>query len=174
LNASANGFTFITKKKMPFKTDKHKYNFEVQLNWIQGKTGILTANDVKDVIRVATPPEFKGGIPDMWSPEHLLLSSLCSCLMSTCLALADKKQFSISHFECSAIGQVQLDEGHLAFSVINVYPRLSVENEEGLAKGKEILLQAYKHSIVANSLRAQLIHHGEVIVDRHPVHHEAF
>ncbi len=157
---------------MPFKTDKHQYSFEVQLNWLHGKTGILTATDVKDVIRVATPPEFKGGVPDMWSPEHLLLSSLCSCLMSTYMALADKKALQVSHFECSAIGQVQLVEGHLEFTVINVYPKVFVETTDLIEKAREVLTLSYKHCIVANSLRSHLVHHGEVLLDKHPVHAE--
>ncbi len=37
------------------KTEKYQYFFEVQLNWQEGRKGILTANDVKDTIKVATP-----------------------------------------------------------------------------------------------------------------------
>jgi hypothetical protein len=42
------------------KTDKHQDYFEVQLNWQEGRKGILTASDVKDSIKVATPPECAG------------------------------------------------------------------------------------------------------------------
>ena len=86
------------------KTVKHQYFFEVQLNWQQGRKGILTANDVKDTIIVATPPEFAGGVPDMWSPEHLFLSSLSSCFMTTYLAITEKSKLAIANFECNAIG----------------------------------------------------------------------
>ena len=31
------------------KTEKHQYFFEVDLNWLKGREGIITANDVKDI-----------------------------------------------------------------------------------------------------------------------------
>ena len=95
------------------KTAKHQYYFEVQLNWQTGRQCIVTANDVRDAIKVATPPEFSGGVPDLWSPEHLFLSSLSSSFMTTYLAIAEQQQLTIAHFECSAIGQINLAAGHL-------------------------------------------------------------
>ena len=151
------------------KTEKHQYFFEVQLNWQEGRKGILTANDVKDIIKVATAPEFSGGVPDIWSPEHLFLSSLSSCFMTTYLALAEKRGLQISHFECSAIGQIQLLEGHLEFTTVNLFPKIFVEKEEEVSIANEVLIKAYKHSIVANSIKPHLIHHGEVLVDKHVI-----
>jgi organic hydroperoxide reductase OsmC/OhrA len=149
------------------KTEKHQYFFEVQLNWQEGRKGILTANDVKDTIKVATPPEFAGGVPDMWSPEHLFLSSLSSCFMTTYLAIAEKRRFVIAHFECNAIGQINLVEGHLEFTVVNLFPKIFVQKEEDIAVANDILVKTYKHCIIANSIKPQLIHHGEVLVDKH-------
>jgi organic hydroperoxide reductase OsmC/OhrA len=148
------------------KTAKHQYYFEVQLNWQEGRKGILTANDVKDIIKVATPPEFKGGVPDMWSPEHLFLSSLSSSFMTTCLAVAEKKGLTVSHFECSAIGQVTLVEGHLEFTTINLFPKIFVAKEQDIAIANEVLMKTYKHCIIVNSIKPHLIHHGEVLVDK--------
>ena len=151
------------------KTEKHQYYFEVQLNWQEGRKCIVTANDVKDVIKVATPPEFSGGVPDMWSPEHLFLSSLSTSFMTTCLAIAEKQQLTIAHFECSAIGQINLVEGHLEFTNVNLFPKIFVAKKEDIAKGNSVLMKAYKHCIIANSIKPHLIHHGEVIADQHPV-----
>lgn len=151
------------------KTDKHQYYFEVQLNWTGGRKGMITANDVKGMIEVATPPEFSGGIPDMWSPEHLFLSSLSSSLMTTYLAVAEKKRLMVTNFTCNAIGQIQLVEGHLEFTTINLFPKITVEKEEDITVANEVLLSTYKHSIIANSIQSLLVHHGEVLIDKHPV-----
>lgn len=151
------------------KTAKHQYYFEVQLNWQTGRQCIVTANDVKDAIKVATPPEFSGGVPDLWSPEHLFLSSLSSSFMTTYLAIAEKQQLTISHFECSAIGQINLAAGHLEFTTVNLYPKIFVTKKEDIDKGNNVLMKAYKHCIIANSIKPHLIHHGEVITDPHPV-----
>ena len=151
------------------KTEKHQYFFEVQLNHLEGRKGVLTAKDVSGSIEVATPPEFAGGIPDMWSPEHLFLSSLSSCLMTTYLAIAEKRRLTITDFTCSTIGQVQLVEGHLEFTTVNLFPKIFVEKEEDLPIANEVLLKTYKHCIIANSVKAQLVHHGEVLVNKQTV-----
>jgi organic hydroperoxide reductase OsmC/OhrA len=150
------------------KTDKHQYYFEVQLNWQEGRKGILTAPDVKDTIRVATPPEFIGGIPDMWSPEHLLLSALSSSFMTTYLAIAEKSKVEVSHYECNVIGQVALVDDHLQFTSINLFPKIYVATTEDIVKANEVLMKAYKHCIVANSIKPHLVHHGAVLIDKHP------
>lgn len=151
---------------MTAKTDKHQYFFEVQLNRTEGRKGILAANDVKGSIEVATPPEFTGGVPDMWSPEHLFLGAVSSCLMTTYLAIAEKSRLAIMHFECNAIGQLQLVEGHLEFTVINLFPKIYVEKESEIAVGNEVLLKTYRHCIIANSIKPHLVHHGEVLLKK--------
>lgn len=151
------------------KTNKQQYYFQVQLNWQEGNKGILTANDVKDTIRVATPPEYSGGTPDMWSAEHLFLSSLSSSFMATYLAIAEKNELKIAHFECSTIGQIAMVEGHLEFININLFPKIYVETQEELVLANEVLTKSYKYCIIANSIRPHLIHHGQVLLNRHPV-----
>ena len=155
------------------KTDKHQYYFEVQLHWQKGHRGIMTAPDVKDTIKVATPPEFAGGVPDMWSPEHLFLSALSSSFMTTYLALADKNQLTISHYECNVIGQIALVEGHLEFISINLFPKIYVAAADEMVKANEVLMKAYKHCIVANSIKPHLVHHGAVLVDKQHETHAA-
>jgi organic hydroperoxide reductase OsmC/OhrA len=149
---------------MMTKTAKHQYFFETRLTRTAGLTGLLSADEVEATIRVATPPEFSGE-PGNWSPEELLLGSLCSCLMATYLAFASKKGITVAHFDCHAIGQVELVEGHLAFTTINLFPRITVSKEEELAPANEVLLKTYKHCIIANSINAHLVHHGEVMVE---------
>lgn len=156
------------------KTDKHQYYFQVQLNWQEGRKGILTANDVKDTIRVATPSEYPEGVPDMWSAEHLFLSSLSSSFMSTYLAFAEKSKLPIAHFECNVIGQIALHEGHLEFISINLFPKIFVEKQEEIVLANEVLTKAYKHCIIANSIRPHLIHHGQVLLNRHPIGASSF
>ena len=55
-------------------------------------------------------------------------------------------------------------EGHLEFTTVNLFPQIFVEKEEDIAIGNEVLLKTYKHCIIANSVKAWLIHHGEVLV----------
>lgn len=151
------------------KTEAHQYYFEVLLNRKEGRIGTLSAKDVKGTIEVATPPEFAGGVPDIWTPEHLFLSSLCGCLMTTFLAIADKKHLTVCDFECSSIGQVRLYEGHLEFTTIDLFPKIYVETEADIPVANEILLKTYKHCIIANSIKPLLVHHGEVLLSKEQV-----
>lgn len=146
------------------KTEEHQYFFEVQLNSKEERKGTLTVMDVKDTITVATPPEFAGGIAGMWSPEHLFLGSLSSCFMTTYFAIAAKRRLTVAGFQCTAIGQVQLVEGHLEFTTINLFPKVYVEIKEDIQTANEVLLKTGKHCIIANSVRTHLVHHGEVLL----------
>jgi organic hydroperoxide reductase OsmC/OhrA len=151
------------------KTDKHQYYFEVELAHTTGRKGILSAKDVTGTIEIATAPEFKGGVPGTWTAEHLFLGAISSGFMAACLAIAEKKEFTIKDITCTAIGQINLYESHLEFTCINLYPKIFVEKEEDTALANEILLSAYKHSIAANSVKALLINHGEVVVEKNAI-----
>ena len=46
------------------------HDYEVDIKWEQGRIGIASSDALDNRIQVATPPEFKGGIDGIWSPEH--------------------------------------------------------------------------------------------------------
>lgn len=148
------------------KTDKHQYFFEVNLKRKAGRKGTLTAKNVKAEIEIATAPVFKGGVPDTWTPEQLFLGALSSGYLTTYLAISEKKNLQVKDITCGAIGQVNLYENHLEFTTINLYPKVYIESEDDVALANEILLNAYMHCITANSVKALLINHGEVVVQK--------
>jgi organic hydroperoxide reductase OsmC/OhrA len=59
------------------------HTYEVDLKWTSKSKGLLSSPDLQNGIEVAIPPEFPGGIKGVWSPEHLFVASLNSCLMTT-------------------------------------------------------------------------------------------
>ena len=89
--------------------------------------------------------------------------------MTTYLAIAEKRRLVINNFNCSAIGQIQLVEGHLEFTTINLFPKIYIENEADIPIANEVLLKTYKHCIVANSIKPLLVHHGEVLIEKRSV-----
>lgn len=72
----------------------------------------------------------------------------------------------VCDFSCNAIGQIQLVEGHLEFTTINIFPKIYVEKEADIPIANEVLLKTYKHCIVANSIKPLLVHHGEVLIGK--------
>ena len=149
---------------MNTETKPLDYNFKVHLNWESERQGLLHAENITEKISVATPPPFEGGITDIWSPEHLFLGSLSSCFMTTFLAIAKKKRLNIIGFDCMATGHITKDNGHLAFTTINLYPKVLVENEMQILSTNDVLMKSYEHCIVGNTIKIPITHHGKVTV----------
>jgi organic hydroperoxide reductase OsmC/OhrA len=149
---------------MSGKTDKH-FSFEVNLNWLNDTRGILSANDAKGTVHVATPPEF-GGAGRPWTPEHLFLGSICSCFMTTYLAFAKKLRFSFSNFECGIIGQVEIVNGKYKFTNIDLYPKVFINDEALREKANLAMEKTHKHCLVSNSINAVVYYHSQVLLQQ--------
>lgn len=147
---------------MAGKTDK-QFLFEVQLNWRAGTSGILSAKDANGSIIVATPPPF-GGEGNQWTPEHLFLSSISSCFMTTYLAFAKKLHFEIADFRCDAIGQIEIIKRKYKFTHINLYPIVYIAEESLRTKANLALEKTHRHCLVANSVNAIIFYHSQILV----------
>ncbi len=143
------------------KKDKH-LSFQVELEWLNKKRGILTAHDVDGSLTVATPKIFDGEGND-WSPEHLLLGSITSCFMTTYLYFAKKLSLEIDGLECSINGRVELVEGRYEFTHIDLYPRICVKNESFVELARTVLEKTRKYCLVAHAIKREIIYHAEII-----------
>lgn len=85
--------------------ETHEYS--VDLSWMNDRRGLLSSGVLNDKISVATPPEFKGGMAGIWSPEHLLVAAVSSCLMTTFLAIAENFKLEYESFDCKAVGKLE-------------------------------------------------------------------
>lgn len=65
-----------------------KHIYKTNLRWESNRRGVLSAPGLPD-LAVATPPEFPGGHPGIWSPEHLFVASAEVCVMTTFLAIGE-------------------------------------------------------------------------------------
>ena len=153
---------------MSGKTDK-QFVFEVQLNWLADTRGILSAKDANGIVHVATPPEF-GGEGKPWTPEHLFLSSISSCYMTTYLVFAKKLGFEISHFDCNTIGQIEIIEGKYKFTNINLFPKVFITGEELREKARIAMEKTHKYCLITNSVNASVFYHSEILIDQSPRH----
>jgi organic hydroperoxide reductase OsmC/OhrA len=115
---------------------------------------------------VSTPPEFGGPHGD-WSPEHLFLSSVTSCFMSTYLVFVHKMKIDHTGFECTATGQVELVDGKYRFTYIHLYPRAFVGSDTDVEKAEVALEKAKKYCLISNSINAQIVQHPEVVIAKH-------
>lgn len=148
---------------MSGKRDK-QFFFEAKLNWLSGTRGLLNAKGAAGAIHVATPAAF-GGEGNSWSPEHLFLSSIIGCFMSTFIAFTQKLDFDIVKLECSAIGQIEIVEGKYKFTHINLYPKLLVANNEVKERAKLALEKTQKYCLISNSVNAAILYHSQILIE---------
>jgi peroxiredoxin-like protein len=143
------------------KTAK-RYMFEVKLEWLSSDVGMLSSGGAEEHLTVVAPAEF-GGTGKSWTPESLLLGAVASCFMTTFHAFARKMDLSFTGLSCHAIGQIELVEGKLKFTHIDVYPIVTIEKEELNKTAAAIMEKTHKHCLVSNSLNATIIYHSEIL-----------
>jgi organic hydroperoxide reductase OsmC/OhrA len=92
---------------------------------------------------VATPPEFRGGVHGMWSPEHLLVAGAASCYALTLAAIADRRQIPLHDVAISGVGHVtRRADGRFGFVVVELEVEITTEqgfeeNARGAARAAE-------------------------------------
>jgi organic hydroperoxide reductase OsmC/OhrA len=131
-------------------TTPFPHQYEVKLSWRHQEGAELYAVPAPPITGGA-PKEF-GGRDSWWSPEHLLLSSLSLCLMTTFEAIAAKARLQVVHCDCRATATLDRGEGGLGFTALGLH----VEVEVGPADAERVtklLGSAKKHCLVANALR---------------------
>lgn len=152
----------MTSIHHPMIKDGKHFVFDVRLDWLNEQKGVLSSNDARGSLYVATPPAF-GGQEKEWSAEHLFLGSIASCFMSTYLYFARRMKFEIAHLECHAIGQIELVEGKYKFTHIGVFPTVHVSDATLLEVADLAILKAQKSCLISNSISAEIVYKGRVM-----------
>ena len=86
-------------------TKTKAYDFPLSLRWLAGRRTLLSVQG-KDDARGGAPPEFKGGVEGVWSPEDLLVGSIASCFAVTLLRIADQRAVPLRGLDVDASGHV--------------------------------------------------------------------
>ncbi len=114
-------------------------------------------------LATAPPAEF-GGPGDQWSPETLLVAAVADCFVLTFRAVARANKFPYSHLDCHAEGVLDRVERVTQFTEMKIVARLTVDDEQLVAKGKELLDKAEAVCLISNSLKAHSSLDSEVVV----------
>ncbi len=133
------------------------YHYEVKLNWEAGRKGSMSSPVLNTAIEVATPPEFPKGMPGIWSPEHLLVAAVNSCLMTTFLAIAENFKFDFIHFESNANGTLEKVDGKFMMSEIELSPVLTIAPDADKEKALRILEKSEAACLISNSVKSTII-----------------
>lgn len=131
-----------------------EHHYEVNLRWDGGRKGTLTSPVLNEKITCATPPEFPGGIPGIWSPEHLYAAAINSCFMSTFVAIAENFKLSFEEFSCKTTCKLEIVDGKFLITEATIEPLVvlddAAENEE---KAIRVLEKSKSACLVTNSMK---------------------
>jgi len=149
--------------------DKHTYN--VNINWTQDRKGVMCSPELNDneanetnCIEVATPPEFPGGMPHIWSPEHLFTAAVSSCLMTTFLAIAGFSKLEFVSFKCDSKGILEKVDGKFVMSEVHLFPELVITDESKRERAERIIEKAEKACLISNSITSKISMETKIIV----------
>jgi peroxiredoxin-like protein len=131
--------------------------YQVNVHWKNDRKGIATSTSLDLPLEVATPPEFPHGVPGIWSPEHLLVAAVNSCLMTTFLAVAENSKFEFLNFESNAIGKLEKMDGKFMISEIILTPVVSLKYEKDKEKAIRLLEKSEAVCLISNSIKSKII-----------------
>jgi len=137
--------------------------YEVNVNWEEGRKGLMSSPVLDDNIEVVTPPEFTKGIAGKWSPEHLLVAAVNSCLMTTFLAIAENSKLSFKEFTCNANGKLEKLEDKYMITEIMLYPSLTITDERDREKAERVLHKSEAACLITNSVKSKVVMEPKII-----------
>ncbi len=136
--------------------------YDVKVTWNSDRKGNMTSTVLPGSIEVATPPEFPNGIPGIWSPEHLLVAAVNSCLMTTFLAIAENSKLEFEAFTSNAIGKLEIVDGKYMISEIELMPVLTIKKEQDKERAERILVKSEAACLISNSVKSKIVLKAEV------------
>lgn len=114
---------------------------------------VEVTTDAGLALPVATPPEFRGGVHGMWSPEHLLVAGAASCFALTLAGIADRRQIPLHDISISGVGHMtRRADGRFGFVVVEL--AVEITTEEGFEENARRAARAAESGcLVAQALR---------------------
>ena len=138
----------------------HFYNIDIK--WTKGNEGELSEPTLP-VIHTAVAPPFPGGIPGVWSPEHLFVASINSCLMTSFLIIAENSGLKFESYECRAGGKLEAVEGKYMISEVVLKPVIKIKFEKDMERARRIILKSENICLISNSVKTRILLEPEVI-----------
>ena len=140
-------------------------DYSIQLESSDAKTGKLEAwEDGLPTLEFGSPPEF-GGPGGIWSPEHLLVASVSSCLMTTFRSIASMSGVDVVSYKDDATGTLVRDENRLyRIDKITLRPRVVVAKDKEVEKAMRLLHKAESVCLIGRSVSSTVELDPEVVL----------
>lgn len=133
---------------------EHKYHVVMDMIADREANFILDDKD-KPVIRVVTPPEFKGGKPGKHSPEDLFVGAVAACKMTTFCAMAEKLDIGLQSLKVDATGYLgQAETRGMAFTKIDTHLIIAIDDEDNRKSAEKCVDLTKKYCLITNSIKS--------------------
>lgn len=133
-----------------------EHHYDVNVTWEADRQGVLSSTVLPQTIDVATPPEFPKGMAGIWSPEHLLVGAVSSCLMTTFLAIAENSKLEFEAFQCAASGKLELIDGKYMISEIELKPVVTLKEGKDRERAERVVQKAEAACLITNSIKSKV------------------
>ena len=138
------------------------HTYESQVTWETQRRGRAEAG-ARPALAVGAPPEF-AGTDDVWSPEHLTVAAVNTCMMLTFVAIAENSKLRFTGYSSSATATLEKVEGRgMVITEIQVRPRITIPPETDRGRLDRILQMTKKNCFVSNSMTAEVTLEAEII-----------
>ena len=139
--------------------------YDVSVEWAEGRKGTMKSDVLESTIEVATPPQFPNGIEGIWSPEHLFVAAINSCLMTTFLAIAENFKLSYTSFTSNAVGKLEIIDGKYIMSEVVLKPTVIIKNLEDKEKAMSFLHKSEAACLISNSVKSRIVLEPNVVTE---------
>ena len=140
--------------------------YEVSVNWQMERKGVLSSPVLNSTIEVVTPPQFPKGINGIWSPEHLFVAAINSCLMTTFLSIAENSKLEFTGFESKALAKLEMSDGKYMVSEVVLMPVVSIKNIEQKERAEKVLLKSEVNCLISNSVKTKIVFKSEIKISK--------
>ncbi len=143
---------------------ENTHQYEVNVEWTKDRKGTISSPVLTQQIEVATPPDFPKGEPNIWSPEHLFVAAVNSCLMNTFFAIAENSDFKYISFKSNAVGKVEKIDGNYLMTEILLKPVLTIADAADSEKAQRVIEMSEKNCLISSSIKSNIILETEIII----------
>ncbi len=136
--------------------------YEVSVTWQSDRKGTMSSPVLNTTVEVATPPQFPGGMDGIWSPEHLFVAAINSCLMTTFLSIAENSKLEYISFKSKAIGKLEIVEGKFMMSEVTLLPVVEIADERNKERAERVLQKSEANCLISNSVKSTIVFKPEI------------
>lgn len=119
------------------------------------KTGEIGSKDELPPLDVAAPPQF-GGPDGVWSPEHLFVAAVASCLMTTFRAIAASSGLEVVAYSDSGEGTLDREGNLFHVAGITLRPEVVVSDPTTVDKALRLLEKAENACLISRSVKTAI------------------